>query len=687
MTREFLASKIFAFRQALAEHPGSKFKLTDALSIFYREEPENNSVDSYIFAINNKGTLIQLATVPVNKLAYTPVQEEILADLRSYAPDEAIIAGSVTKIFNILTSDTARQSKMWKLTDNVLLLAYFLPASQIKTVRKWHFVADNLDYTCPDYALLDSNTLIAVQGLLSHIKAAVTENKEKVRGTSVVTLDVIKELFPPEGTNKNADALKKDFQDKDKMLVLLYFRWLTRKGARDMGLAHLEKSLEMSDATKAWLAEAGLSDIDDWEFTGMTDHGSVNAGITCSHGGHRLRYAYHAYSPSADKELLFGLNCGSEFFQVDLGVLSKLEVMLTVAKEELKASFAFGRCSAVLNYLPSYNILSNIRRSPELAELCLTYIGRTQFELWLNFINRGIVPPKTLANLVQSGYEASMQSYLQAHSSISKYLDIYRNVKVNETVGSNMDIRNNKGCRRQGEFIYPLTRCTLFDALKAVTIEELLNPSAISTCFNIMDFYTKIEQLESEMQAYTAEMGIPTDSRAEIIYAYALKNDKNYVHSPLDVLLLACNKNDLRLVQFFFGLIYATKGVEPTFRQEVWKGKSEYFLITQLHSRRRLLLLLFLGYYDDLISAIKFRKPLVYPTSEDEYSDYDEDLDDDFFKDSDDEEEEYYDEEDSDSDNLADGGQEDEYYDDEDEEVGSDSLADLLQNGGQDDAD
>lgn len=660
MTKEFLASKIFDFRQALANKPGSNFKLTDDLYIHYLDEPIENPVDSYIFAINNRGTLIQLATVPVNKLSYTPVQEEILYDLQSYAPDEAIIAGSVTKIFNILTSDTPRQSRMWKLTDNVLLLAYFQPSSQIKTVIKWHFVADKLEYACPDYALLDSNTLIAVQELLLHIKTAQVDSSEKVRGTSVVTLDVIKELFPPEGTNKNADALKKDFHDKDKMLVLLYFRWLTRKGARDMGLAHLEKSLEMSDATKAWLAQAGLSDIDDWEFTGMTDHGSVNAGITCSHGGHRLRYAYHAYSPSADKELLFGLNCGSEFFQVDLGVLSKLEVMLTVAKEELKASFAFGRCSSVLNYLPSYNIMSNIRRNPELAELCLTYIGRTQFELWLNFINRGIVPPKTLANLVQSGYEAAMQSYLQAHFSISKYLDIYRNVKANETVGSNMDIRSNKGCRRQGEFIYPLTRCSLFDALKAVIIEELLSPSAISTCFDILGFYTKIEALESEMKAYTLEMGTPTDSRAEIIYAYATKSDKNYVHSPLDALLLACNKNDLRLAQFFFGLIYATKGVEPSFRQEVWKGKSEYFLITQLHSRRRLLLLLFLGYYDELLLAAQSRKPLLYPTSEDEYSDYDEDLDDDFFKDLD-EDEEYYDEED----------------------VGSDNLADLLQNGGQ----
>ena len=155
-------------------------------------------------------------------------------------------------------------------------------------------------------------------------------------------------------------------------------------------------------------------------------------------------------------------------------------------------------------------------------------------------------------------------------------------------------------------------------------------------------------------------MGIPTDSRAEIIYAYATKSDKNYVHSPLDALLLACNKNDLRLAQFFFGLIYATKGVEPSFRQEVWKGKSEYFLITQLHSRRRLLLLLFLGYYDELLLAAQSRKPLLYPTSEDEYSDYDEDLDDDFFKDLD---------------------EDDEYYDEED--VGSDNLADLLQNGGQ----
>ncbi len=664
MTKEFLASKIFDFRQALANHPGKNFELTSDLHIHYLDEPEKSPVDSFIFAINNRGTLIQLATVPVNKLSYTPVQEEIFADLQSYAPDEAIIAGTVAKIFNILISDSSKQSKMWRLTDNVVLLAYFQPASQIKTVIKWHFVVDDLDYTCSDYALLDGSTLIAVQELLTHVKAAPVDKSEKVMGTSVVTLDVIKELFPPEGVNKNADALKKDFQEKDKMLVLLYFRWLTRKGARDMGLAHLEKSLEMSDATKAWLAQAGLSDIDDWEFTGMTDHGSVNAGITCSHGGHRLRYAYHAYSPSADKELLFGLNCGSEFFQVDLGVLSKLEVMLTIAKEELKTSFSFGRCSPVLNYLSAYNILSNIRRNTELAELCLTYIGRTQFELWLNFINRGIVPPKTLANLVQSGYEAAMQSYLQAHYSISKYLDIYRNVKANESVGSNMDIRNNKGCRRQGEFIYPLTRCSLFDALKAVIIEELLSPSAISTCFDIMNFYTKIEELESEMNKYTLEMGTPSDSRAEIIYAYATKSDKNYVHSPLDALLLACNKNDLRLVQFFFGLIYATKGVEPSFRQEVWKGKSEYFLITQLHSRRRLLLLLFLGYYDELLSAALSRKPLLYSTCEDEYSDYDEDLDDDFFKDSDDEEE---------------------YYDDED--IGSDNLADLLQNGGQEDAD
>lgn len=669
MTREDLAVKIYNLRQALQSKENTEYALDDNISVYYTNEAIKTPQDCYSFAFNQAGILRPLMTVPVSKLSYSPLCDEIIADVKSFAPDEAVPEGTVRKLIAYLDNLQPKKSLLLTLTPNISLVAYFQTSDKITTQMMWHFKVGDNEYTCSDYAMLDKNTIFVISEMLNQAKKSgfmnnkPAGNQSSAGNGSGITLEVIKELFPIENINPAADKLRKDFQEKDKMLVLLYFRWLTRKGARDMGLAHLERSLEMSDTTKEWLAKQGLSEIDDWEFTGMTDHGSTQAGITCSHGGHRLRYAYHAYSPSADKELLFGINCGSEFFQVDLGVLSKLEAVLANAKEELKACFSLGRCPGVMPYLSTYNILTNIQRRPELAELCLTYIGRTQLELWLNFINRGILPPRTLSNLVQSGYETAMLTYLQAHCTLNQPLAVYRNVKANEAVGNNTDIRGNKGMKHTGEFIYPLTRCNLFDAVRAIAIEELINPSAISTSIDMVDFLAKIDVLESESKEYTLRMGTPTMSRAEIIYNYAMKTEDNLVRSPLEALLLSLNRNDLRLAQFFFGLGYVPKGAEPPYRQEVWKGKSEYFLITRLHPRRRLILLLIQGYYNDLLKALQDSVPIMKSSASSDISDYNEDLDEDFF--------EYDDEE--------------EFYDESDESITG--LADLLQGnqqGGQD---
>lgn len=463
--------------------------------------------------------------------------------------------------------------------------------------------------------------------------------------SDVVNLGVLSEIFSMEPANLSnlAKQLEQDFDEQDRMLILLYFRWLTRMGARDLGITHLEKSSSMTDATREWLKTQGLENVDDWEFMGMIDHGSTATNITCSHGGHRLRYAYYAHSPSTGKELVFGLGCGSEFFQVDLGLMKKLTKVVDTAKYELSCSFYQGRAHIQMAYSPATTMAQVMRHDAKIAELCYRYSGKTQIELWLNFINRGIMPPKTLELRVEQAYKMAVSDRLVGIPDSVRLMNVYNSLMTNELVYPGDDMQQNKGIVDKGEFIYPVSGETLFNTLRVCAIEELMQPSPIAVYHNVCDFFDMIDMLEASANGIVSESD--KVSRASVVFDY-FSGKSSAIKDTLSCLIHACVMNDARYVTLLLGLSPSSNSVlTEDWYDKCWKqSKFDYRLFIPRMSKRRLFLLLFIDYSERLLSSLnKVKESGSYTqvgiTSEDvdplkalfgdlEYEDDDEEFDD-----------------------------------------------------------
>lgn len=429
-------------------------------------------------------------------------------------------------------------------------------------------------------------------------------------------LKVLDELFTM--SNPESKALKESFDAKDRMLVLLYFRWLTRRGARNMGIARLEVLEDLSPESKKWLEDHGMADISDWEFAGMVDFGP-ESDITCSRGGHRLRYAYYAVSPSTQKELVFGRNCASDFFDINAGLLGHLTNDIDKAKNELRVSFSLGRAPKTFGLSPAVTMLQLIRRNEDFAKRCYYHIGRTVIELWASFVSRGITPPDTLLKLLSNGFLQAAQDYFKSKSGGEKAINTYLAVRDNEKFVFPDGLNRNKGVVTRGDFIYPLTSLSLFDAIRTCIFEEACVPSSLSAAIDIFAFWDDITELESliKEKQYQARC-----SRAELIVrglSDALEKD---IKSPLDCLIIASMRNDLRLVTYFFGLSANSGNFEKiktalnfdSFRycwlNEDCKGIGLY---SSPHLKRTLLVLLFWLNYKDILSSIQ--NSVEYPST------------------------------------------------------------------------
>lgn len=423
--------------------------------------------------------------------------------------------------------------------------------------------------------------------------------------SDVINLSVLSELFDmePARSSENAKKLEKDFDEQDRMLILLYFRWLTRMGARDLGITHLERSSSMTDATREWLKTQGLENVDDWEFMGMIDHGSTASNITCSHGGHRLRYAYYANSPSTGKELVFGLGCGSEFFQVDLGLMKKLTKVIDTAKYELSCSLYHGRAHITMAYSPAVTMAQVMRHDATITELCYRYAGKTQIELWLNFINRGIMPPKTLLLRIEQAYKMAISDRLSGIPDSGRLTIVYNSLMSNELVYPGDEMQKNKGIVEKGEFIYPLSGENLFNALRICAIEELMQPSPISTYHNICAFLGTISELEEKAAGIVSENN--RKSRARTVYDY-FSSRNTPIKDTLSCLVHACVMNDARYVTLLLGLSPSSNSVlTEDWYAKCWKQSNfDYRLFISRLSKRRLFLLLFVDFAERVSAAL-----------------------------------------------------------------------------------
>ena len=392
-----------------------------------------------------------------------------------------------------------------------------------------------------------------------------------------ISVDSVSDVFSlaefRASTSPDADALlanlqtvRKAFDDevlgpKHKELVLLYLTWCTRRGARDMGIINLERAAnyEAGDpGITAWLESEGMGDITNWRFAGMVDYLSTANGVSCSYGGHALRYAYYAVAdtPEGQKMLRFGQNCASNFFGIDINILSKLPEVLEAAKQDLALSFLYGLNTYASATHAGYCMYASIAHTPEIAELVLQHVGQTALELGANFINHGYIIPENLFNLIRAGYVEAVQESLRAKG-LTSSLDIAKELLINTHHKENGYLRSNAGVvEPESGFIYPLTFCSMFDALRACVCEQLLKPSNISVYARIWDMLDTVTAIEDAVVSIQMEYSYLSWNypRTKVFYEYLMHDSSFPIKDAYSCFLFSCLTNDSKYLSYFLGL-------------------------------------------------------------------------------------------------------------------------------------
>ena len=445
-------------------------------------------------------------------------------------------------------------------------------------------------------------------------------------GLNLNSYPVFDKLFGASPT-KAGQALKDSFTEQDKQLILLYFKWLTKKNATNIGINQLTLTGTMSPDIKAFLEAENLANIKDWEFTGMVDYGVMGA-VTCSHGGHRLRYAYYAYSPSANRELIFGQSCASDFFDVDKATLGSFVKVVNKASKELCAILNKGRYSREFTFTDeAVNCFKMLRHSdfmmssdPSLADLyndiatrCYRYINKTAMELWANFISRGLLLPETLREIVISGYRQASLDALKARPEYTTHLGYY--LKVKNTEAAIFDTGLIKG-----EIIPPISNLSLTDALRVCILEEIISPTSVANRSDLLTLYKHLGILEQLVSGYKQRY-----TRADIFKRQMINDCEKDITDPLSCMLVGLIRNDLRIVTFMFGLTKGTlkpmsinswadwvadrdKWGDLNIFEEVWCDNNWYAnlkrFIDARHPKRSLLVLLYALLYPSIVKAL-----------------------------------------------------------------------------------
>lgn len=129
---------------------------------------------------------------------------------------------------------------------------------------------------------------------------------------------------------RNNSGIYQSLTDEQIEAVKRYFRWKTRmQFRRTLKGTKLERKPQKAEALLKIMGDA-----DDWEYDGCVDTGYLGGGH-CGLG-HALRYEHYAVSPSTNREIIFGVNCASDFFGIDPKVLRKINTIQDETLDEIK---------------------------------------------------------------------------------------------------------------------------------------------------------------------------------------------------------------------------------------------------------------------------------------------------------------------------------------------------------------
>jgi hypothetical protein len=119
--------------------------------------------------------------------------------------------------------------------------------------------------------------------------------------------------------------------EAQRTIVKDYFRWRSRLIFEEQKASKVLRT----KPTKTRELVSLMGNATDWFYDGSVDTGYKGA----SHCelGHPLRYEHYAFSPSLNKQIIFGSTCMSDFFELDEKVLRQITQAQEILLKELKS--------------------------------------------------------------------------------------------------------------------------------------------------------------------------------------------------------------------------------------------------------------------------------------------------------------------------------------------------------------
>jgi hypothetical protein len=127
------------------------------------------------------------------------------------------------------------------------------------------------------------------------------------------------------------DNIYNTLNEAQRTIVKDYFRWRSRLFFEEQKASKVLRT----KPTKTRELVSLMGNSNDWYYDGTVDTGYKGA----SHCelGHPLRYEHYAFSPSLNKQIIFGSTCMSDFFELDEKVIRQITQAQEILLKELKS--------------------------------------------------------------------------------------------------------------------------------------------------------------------------------------------------------------------------------------------------------------------------------------------------------------------------------------------------------------
>lgn len=195
--------------------------------------------------------------------------------------------------------------------------------------------------------------------------------------------DYFKENFP-----KN-EGIYNQLNEQQEEVIKQYFRWRTKTVFNRLCSY---QNLKISEKKAKDLINI-VGSARDWQYDGVVDLGGIHGHCTL---GHAVRYEHHAYSPSTGKDIIFGVKCASDFFDVSEEVLRKIDKVRIDTFEDIKRVLYVKYNGLALEYIKLYtsDFPQPFLKQPNANSMLQKYLGDDAMMILYNIIVAKLpIPP------------------------------------------------------------------------------------------------------------------------------------------------------------------------------------------------------------------------------------------------------------------------------------------------------